>query len=165
MAQWMQQSFMNPHLPTYATGARRIIYLDSARWIIFYSWRSFYTGCCIRHSSKTWGVTNNLGWSTIIVTVKPGFLCWGTRRLAFFPALGTAIRHHQEQELEALSNTVLNMALLNAPNADIQRMFLNWLNEFTSWHLMLLRYLHEGTYNASQRQIWKPNDRIFSTWA
>jgi hypothetical protein len=45
------------------------------------------------------------------------------------------------------------MALLNAPNADIQRMFLNWLNEFTSWHLMLLRYLHEGTYNASQRQI------------
>ncbi len=75
------------------------------------------------------------------------------RRVAFSPALSTAMRHHQEQELEALSNTVLNMALPNESKVDIHRMFLNWLGEFTSWHLMLLRYLHEGTYNASQRQI------------
>jgi hypothetical protein len=69
---------------------------------------------------------------------------------ALISALGTAIRHHQEQELEALRNTVLNAGLPNAPEADIQRMFLNWLDEFTSWHLMLLKYLHEGTYNDLQ---------------
>jgi len=69
---------------------------------------------------------------------------------ALISALGTAMRHHQEQELEALRNTVLNAGLPNAPEADIQRMFLNWLDEFTSWHLMLLKYLHEGTYNDLQ---------------
>jgi hypothetical protein len=69
---------------------------------------------------------------------------------ALISALGTAMRHHQEKELEALRNTVLNAGLPNAPEADIQRMFLNWLDEFTSWHLMLLKYLHEGTYNDLQ---------------
>ncbi|MBE9092442.1 hypothetical protein [Tychonema sp. LEGE 07203] len=69
---------------------------------------------------------------------------------ALISALSTAIHHHQEQELEALRNTVLNAGLPNAPEADIQRMFLNWLDEFTSWHLMLLKYLHEGTYNDLQ---------------
>ncbi|MEG4145600.1 hypothetical protein [Microcoleus sp. Pol12B5] len=73
--------------------------------------------------------------------------------MAFSPALGTAIRHHQEQELEALSNTVLHMALLNTSKADIHRMFLNWLNEFTSWHLILLRYLHEGWGGNNQPEI------------
>lgn len=34
------------------------------------------------------------------------------------------MRHHQEQELEALRNTFLNAGLPNAPEADIQRMFL-----------------------------------------
>ncbi|MEG4990145.1 hypothetical protein QUB08_31085 [Microcoleus sp. BR0-C5] len=73
--------------------------------------------------------------------------------MAFSPALGTAIRHHQGQELEGLRNTVFYAGLLNTSDADIHRMFLYWLDEFTSGHLMLLRYLHEGTYNASQRQI------------
>ncbi|MDB9514181.1 hypothetical protein PN499_23560 [Kamptonema animale CS-326] len=66
-------------------------------------------------------------------------------------AFEIAMRHHQEQELAALRNTVLNAGLPNAPEADIQRMFLNWLDEFTSWHLMLLRYLHE--YNANDLQV------------
>ena len=69
---------------------------------------------------------------------------------ALISTLGTAMRHHPEKELEALRNTVLNAGLPNAPEADIQRMFLNWLDEFTSWHLMLLKYLHEGTYNDLQ---------------
>ncbi|CBN57670.1 MULTISPECIES: hypothetical protein [Kamptonema] len=66
-------------------------------------------------------------------------------------AFEMAMRHHQEQELAALRNTVLNAGLPNAPEADIQRMFLNWLDEFTSWHLMLLRYLQE--YNANDIQV------------
>jgi hypothetical protein len=55
--------------------------------------------------------------------------------------------------LRGLRNTVFYAELPNASDADIHRMFLYWLDEFTSGHLMLLRYLHEGTYNASQRQI------------
>jgi hypothetical protein len=69
---------------------------------------------------------------------------------ALLSALGIATRHHQEQELEALRNAVLNAAMPTAPEADIQRIFLNWLDGFTSRHLMLLKYLHEGTYSDLQ---------------
>jgi hypothetical protein len=69
---------------------------------------------------------------------------------ALLSALGIAMRHHQEQELEALRNAVLNAAMPTAPEADIQRIFLNWLDGFTSRHLMLLKYLHEGTYSDLQ---------------
>ena len=38
-----------------------------------------------------------------------------------------AIRNHQKEKLEALRNAVLNAALPNAPEEDIQLMFLNYI--------------------------------------
>jgi len=51
-----------------------------------------------------------------------------------------AIRNHQKEKLEALRNAVLNAALLNAPEEDLQLMFLNFIDSFTPWHLAILHF-------------------------
>ncbi|MEG4329075.1 hypothetical protein QUB37_17810 [Microcoleus sp. AT3-A2] len=57
--------------------------------------------------------------------------------------LQIASRNHQEEKLEALRNIVLNAALPNAPEEEIQQMFLNWIENFTTLHLNLLKLLHQ----------------------
>lgn len=54
-----------------------------------------------------------------------------------------AIRNHQKEKLEALRNAVLNAALPNAPEEDIQLMFLNFVDSFTQWHLRILNFLND----------------------
>ncbi|MGB2864102.1 MAG: hypothetical protein WBC05_12305 [Sedimentisphaerales bacterium] len=54
-----------------------------------------------------------------------------------------AIRNHQKEKLEALRNAVLNAALLNAPEEDLQHMFLNIVDSFTPSHLKILKGLDE----------------------
>jgi hypothetical protein len=51
-----------------------------------------------------------------------------------------AIRNHQKEKLEALQNAVLNAALPNAPEEDLQLMFLNFVDSFTPWHLAILKF-------------------------
>jgi len=51
-----------------------------------------------------------------------------------------AIRNHQKEKLEALRNAVLNAALPNAPEEDLQLMFLNFVDSFTPWHLAILKF-------------------------
>ncbi len=51
-----------------------------------------------------------------------------------------AIRNHQKEKLEALRNAVLNAALPNAPEEDLQLMFLNFVDAFTPWHLAILKF-------------------------
>ena len=52
-----------------------------------------------------------------------------------------AIRNHQKEKLEALRNAVLNAALPNAPEEDLQLMFLNYIDSLTTWHLAILKFL------------------------
>jgi hypothetical protein len=52
-----------------------------------------------------------------------------------------AIRSHQEEKLEALHNAVLNVALSSLVQEDLQHIFLNFVDEFTPWHLKVLKYL------------------------
>ena len=51
-----------------------------------------------------------------------------------------AIRNHQKEKLEALRNAVLNAALPNAPEEDLQLMFLNFVDSFTPFHLVILKF-------------------------
>ena len=51
-----------------------------------------------------------------------------------------AMINHQKEKLEALKNAVLNSALPNAPEEDLQLMFLNFVDSFTSQHLYLLQF-------------------------
>ena len=61
-----------------------------------------------------------------------------------------AIRSHQKQKLEALRNAVLNAAMPNAPEEDLQLMFLNFVDSFTPFHLRMLKILND--YEARRPQ-------------
>jgi hypothetical protein len=50
-----------------------------------------------------------------------------------------ALRTHQEKKLEALRNAILNVAACSAPEEALQLMFLNFVDEFTEWHLKILK--------------------------
>jgi len=54
-----------------------------------------------------------------------------------------AIRNHQKEKLEALRNAVLNAALPNSPEEDLQLMFLNFVDSFTPWHLVILKFFND----------------------
>jgi hypothetical protein len=54
-------------------------------------------------------------------------------------ASNIAIRNHQEEKLEALRNAVLNSALPNAPEDDLQAMFLGFIDDFSPGHLRILK--------------------------
>lgn len=49
----------------------------------------------------------------------------------------------QGEKLDALCDAVLNAALPNPPDEDLQLMFLNFVADFTPWHLRLLRFFDE----------------------
>jgi hypothetical protein len=50
------------------------------------------------------------------------------------------LRTHREDKLDALRNIVLNAALPNAPHDDLQIMFIQMVDTFTSWHVTLLKF-------------------------
>jgi hypothetical protein len=50
-----------------------------------------------------------------------------------------ALRNHQEEKLQALRNAVVNAAAPEAPAVSLQQFFLRLVDEFTVWHLRLLR--------------------------
>jgi hypothetical protein len=77
-----------------------------------------------------------------------------------------ALRTHHEEKLEALKNAVINVAVGNAPNEDIQTMFINLVDSLTPWHIKILRFFQnpvelggkkgirpEGMYMGAPSQI------------
>ena len=69
-----------------------------------------------------------------------------------------AIRNHQEEKLEALRNAVLNSALPNAPEEDLQLIFVNWIDELTTWHLRILKFFDNPIKWAEE------NNKKFPSW-
>lgn len=51
-----------------------------------------------------------------------------------------SIREHREEKLTALRNIALNTALPNDVDEDIQLMFVQMVDDFTTWHLKLLSF-------------------------
>lgn len=51
----------------------------------------------------------------------------------------SAIRTSQDEKLEALRNAVLNSALPNPPDESLIHIFLALVDEFTEWHLRILK--------------------------
>lgn len=56
----------------------------------------------------------------------------------FMQASQIAVRNHRNEKLEVLRNIVLNSALPNAPEDDLQLMFLLNIDSFTTWHIKIL---------------------------
>lgn len=57
-------------------------------------------------------------------------------------ATQSALRTNQKEKLEALRNTILNSASPDPPEESLQQMFINFVDTFTVWHLVLLDFLH-----------------------
>jgi hypothetical protein len=74
-------------------------------------------------------------------------------RLAENPAFVTTVMHatriaertHQKEKIDALRNAVANSALGNAPEEDVQSLFLNFVEEFTPTHLQILKLIQNRT--------------------
>ena len=69
-----------------------------------------------------------------------------TFQTTFKKAIRIAECEHQQEKLEALRNAVLNSAIPNSFEDDIQAIFLRWIDEFTVSHIRLLRML-DDIYN------------------
>ena len=87
----------------------------------------------------------------------------GLKKLAqkvdnFNYASQVAIRNHQKEKLEALRNAVLNAALLNAPEEDLQLMFLNFIDSFTPWHLAILHFF------SNPKECGQKHHMIYQTY-
>jgi hypothetical protein len=54
-----------------------------------------------------------------------------------------ALRTSQEEKLKALRAAILNSVGDDAPDAAMQHMFLNYVDEFTVWHMKLLKLFDE----------------------
>lgn len=70
---------------------------------------------------------------------------------AFLHASQIALRTHQEEKREALRNSVLNVAIGDAPDDSLQLMFLDALDTLTPWHLDLLACVSNPMEWATQR--------------
>jgi hypothetical protein len=55
-------------------------------------------------------------------------------------ATQVALRNHHTEKREALCNAVLNVASGNAPQDNIQLMFLDFIDTLTPWHLRILHF-------------------------
>ncbi|BCA27380.1 hypothetical protein [Metapseudomonas otitidis] len=53
-----------------------------------------------------------------------------------------AIRSHQQEKLQALRNTVLNVAVGHAPEEDLRQLFLNFIDVCTVTHIRLLSLMN-----------------------
>ena len=72
-------------------------------------------------------------------------------------ATQVAIRNHQKEKLEALRNAILNSALPNPPEEDLQLMFLNFVDLFTTWHFRILMFLNKPIAWAEKQGVRFPH--------
>ena len=62
-------------------------------------------------------------------------------------ASSIAIRNHSEEKKQSLLNAITNIALKTSTDETKEKMFLNYIDDFTDWHLKILWYFE----NPKQR--------------
>jgi len=68
-----------------------------------------------------------------------------------------AMKTHEQEKLRNLRNAVLNSALPESPNDSEQQTFVRWVDEFTVWHINLLKLFRRDTMprlNLNQGDWW-----------
>ncbi len=68
-------------------------------------------------------------------------------------ATQAALRSSQQEKLDALRNAVLNAALPNAPSAELQQLFIRFVDELTVWHLRVLTHFHDPSVTFRERGL------------
>jgi len=52
-----------------------------------------------------------------------------------------AMTSHQKEKLDALRNAIINSAMPDRPDENLQQIFLTYIDDLTVWHIHALRYL------------------------
>lgn len=68
----------------------------------------------------------------------------------------TALKSHQKEKLEALKNSILNVALGISLDEDVQMVFLRYIDELTPWHLRILAYYRDPAGWLTDHKIEMP---------
>lgn len=72
-------------------------------------------------------------------------------------ALEVARRTSDTEKRTALRNAVLNVALARSPDEALTQFFLDWIDRFTDWHLVLLKAFEDPVKWASAHGVtYKP---------
>lgn len=68
-----------------------------------------------------------------------------------------AIRNHQKEKLDALRNAALNASLPNAPDKDLQLIFVSYIDSFAVWHLRILKFFDDPKKWGQEHGITYPS--------
>lgn len=79
---------------------------------------------------------------------------------ALLAASHSAIATHREEKRQALLNAVLNVGLEIEPDEARQMMFLRWIEEFTPWHLKLLKLFNDPLAAYRQNSKTPPDQTM-----
>lgn len=71
-----------------------------------------------------------------------------------------ALCNHQKEKIRALRNAVVNAAAPQAPSGSLQQFFLRLVDEFTVWHLRLLRLFHDPETSLTEYRTPWPNHHM-----
>jgi hypothetical protein len=74
-----------------------------------------------------------------------------------FQATSVAMRAHQKEKIEALTNAVANSAYNPSIDENLQLIFLNLIDRYIPWHLVLLQFLDNPLLYGENHGIKYPN--------
>jgi hypothetical protein len=74
-------------------------------------------------------------------------------------ATQVAMRTHQEEKMTALRNAVINSAFRPSIDENLQLMFLNLVDRYTRWHLIILHFLDDP------REYGKRHSISYASWS
>ncbi|NVO65827.1 hypothetical protein [Methanofollis tationis] len=74
-----------------------------------------------------------------------------------FYATTIAMRTHQHEKIEALRNAVTNTLIMPDVDANLQLIFINFVDRYTPWHLIILKFLDDPRKFGENRKIKYPN--------
>jgi len=80
---------------------------------------------------------------------------------ATLQATTIAMRTHQREKLQALRNALLNIAVGQAPDEALQAIFLNMIDQFTQWHVRILRLFQAPTATGSMNELYEVLERAY----
>ena len=68
-----------------------------------------------------------------------------------------AMRTHQKEKLEALKNAAINSVLIPEIDENMQMIFINIIDRYTPWHLIILNFLNDPRKFGEEKGINYPN--------
>lgn len=79
---------------------------------------------------------------------------------SFLQASRLAAVNHNQENLQALRNALLNSALPKSPDEIRQKIFIEWAGEMTTWHIKILRLFADQTVHIPDLHLDNPEWRL-----